>query len=82
MNFDMYDYQEDMIQKFHDNRLSSVRCRDRISKTTTIISYLLHYAIFNEQVNIAILANKGSTARDILQRDSQTAYENLPKVLQ
>ena len=81
MNFDMYDYQEDMIEKFHDNRFVICKMPRQTGKTTTIISYLLHYAIFNETVNIAILANKGSTARDILQR-LQTAYENLPKWLQ
>ena len=47
----------------------------------SVVSYLLHYAIFNDNVNIAILANKASTARDLLQR-LQTAYENLPKWLQ
>ncbi len=81
MNFDMYDYQEDMIDKFHHNRFVICKMPRQTGKTTTIISYLLHYAIFNETVNIAILANKGSTARDILQR-LQTAYENLPKWLQ
>jgi hypothetical protein len=45
------------------------------------VSYLLHYALFNDNVNIAILANKASTARDLLSR-LQTAYENLPKWLQ
>jgi len=50
-------------------------------KSTTVVSYLLHYAIFNDNSNIAILANKASTARDLLQR-LQTAYENLPKWLQ
>ena len=80
MNFDMYDYQEDMIDKFHNNRFVICKMPRQTGKTTTIISYLLHYAIFNETVNIAILANKGSTARDILQR-LQTAYENLPEWL-
>jgi hypothetical protein len=50
-------------------------------KSTTVVSYLLHYALFNDNVNIAILANKASTARDLLSR-LQTAYENLPKWLQ
>jgi hypothetical protein len=77
----MYDYQEDMIDKFHNNRFVICKMPRQTGKTTTIISYLLHYAIFNETVNIAILANKGSTARDILQR-LQTAYEHLPKWLQ
>lgn len=49
--------------------------------STTVVSYLLHYAIFNDNINIAVLANKASTARDILNR-LQTGYENLPKWLQ
>ena len=50
-------------------------------KSTTTVSYLLHYALFNPNSNIAILANKSSTARDILGR-LQLAYENIPKFLQ
>jgi hypothetical protein len=50
-------------------------------KSTTIISYLLYYSIFNDNKNIAILANKAATARDILSR-YQLAYENLPSWLQ
>jgi hypothetical protein len=49
--------------------------------STTCVSYLLHYAVFNDNVNIAILANKASTARDLLNR-LQLAYENLPKWMQ
>ena len=44
-------------------------------------AYLLWYALFNDQVNIAILANKAATAREMLQR-LQLSYENLPKWLQ
>ncbi len=50
-------------------------------KSTTCVSYLLHYAVFNDNVNIAILANKASTARDLLGR-LQLAYENLPTWMQ
>jgi len=46
-----------------------------------MVSYLLHYALFNPSVNIAILANKAATARDLLSR-LQLAYEHLPKWLQ
>ena len=49
--------------------------------STTAVSYLLHYAIFNPNVNIAILANKAQTAKDLLSR-LQLAYENLPDWLQ
>ena len=50
-------------------------------KSTTVVSYLLHYALFNDSVNIGILANKASTARELLARLA-TAYENLPKWMQ
>ena len=46
-----------------------------------MVAYLLHYAIFNDSVNIGILANKASTARELLGR-LQLAYENLPKWMQ
>ncbi len=49
--------------------------------STTVVSYLLHYAVFNDNVNIGILANKAATARELLDR-LQTAYENLPKWMQ
>ena len=50
-------------------------------KSTTVVSFLLHYAVFNDNVNIGILANKAATARELLGR-LQTAYENLPKWMQ
>ena len=50
-------------------------------KSTTSVSYLLHYVVFNDSVNVGILANKAATARDLLGR-LQTAYENLPKWMQ
>jgi len=49
--------------------------------SSTCVSYLLHYAVFNDSSNIAILANKASTARELLSR-LQLAYENLPKWMQ
>ncbi len=50
-------------------------------KSTTVVSYLLHYAVLNDNVNIGILANKAKIAMDLLGR-LQTAYENLPKWMQ
>ena len=49
--------------------------------TTTVVSYLLHYIVFNDSVTIGILGNKASTSREILSR-LQLAYENLPKWMQ
>jgi hypothetical protein len=79
--FSMYPFQEKLIQNFHDNRFNICKMPRQTGKSTTCISYLLHYAVFNDNVNIAILANKASTARDLLGR-LQLAYENLPKWMQ
>ena len=79
--FSMYKFQEKMIDNMHENRFSIYKLPRQSGKSTTIVSYLLHYALFNQNSNIAILANKSSTARDILGR-LQLAYENIPKFLQ
>ena len=79
--FSMYKFQEKMIDNMHENRFSIYKLPRQSGKSTTIVSYLLHYALFNPNSNIAILANKSSTARDILGR-LQLAYENIPKFLQ
>jgi hypothetical protein len=79
--FNMYPFQEKMVKTFHNNRFSICKLPRQSGKSTVVVSYLLHYAIFNDNVNIAILANKASTARDLLDR-LQTGYENLPKWLQ
>ena len=79
--FKLYDFQETMIDTFHAERFSICKLPRQSGKSTTIISYLIHYVIFNETVNVAILANKAATARDLLGR-FQLAYEHLPGWLQ
>ena len=74
-------FRKNLIQNFHDNRFNICKMPRQTGKSTTCVSYLLHYAVFNDNVNIAILANKASTARDLLGR-LQLAYENLPKWMQ
>ena len=79
--FDMYPFQKKLIKNFHNNRFNICKMPRQTGKSTTCVSYLLHYVIFNDNVNVAILANKASTARDLLGR-LQLAYENLPKWMQ
>jgi hypothetical protein len=79
--FEMYPFQEKLVRNFHENRFNICKMPRQTGKSTTCVSYLLHYAVFNDNVNIAILANKASTARDLLGR-LQLAYENLPKWMQ
>ena len=79
--FRTYDFQDKLIKNFHENRFNICKMPRQTGKSTTCVSYLLHYAIFNDSVNIGILANKATTARELLARLA-TAYENLPKWMQ
>ena len=79
--FKLYDFQKEMVGTFHNNRFTICKLPRQSGKSTTIIAYLLHYVLFNPTVNVAILANKAATARDLLGR-LQLAYEHLPKWLQ
>ena len=79
--FEMWPFQEDMVHTFHDNRFSIAKMPRQVGKTTTTAGYMLWCVLFQENYSIAILANKGSLARDILGR-IQYSYEYLPLWLQ
>ena len=79
--FNMYDFQEEMVKSFHENRFNIAKLPRQSGKSTIVTSYLLWYVIFNDNVNVAILANKAPTAREMLGR-LQLSYENLPKWMQ
>ena len=80
ISFDMYPYQKN-DKHVHNDRFVICKMPRQTGKSTTIISFLLHYILFNESVNCAILANKLATARELLSR-LQLAYEHLPKWMQ
>jgi hypothetical protein len=79
--FEPYDFQEEMIESVHKNRFVIMKCPRQSGKSTTMVSYLLHYILFNQNMSVAILANKLSTARELLGR-LKLAYEYLPMWLQ
>jgi hypothetical protein len=79
--FEMWDFQKEMLLNFHNNRFSICKLPRQVGKTTTSVAYLLHYILFNESVNVAVLANKSAMAREILGR-LQLAFEYLPRFLQ
>ena len=79
--FDMYDFQVDMVRKFDEDRFNIAKLPRQSGKSTIVTSYLLWYVLFNDNVNVAILANKAATAREMLGR-LQLSYENLPKWMQ
>lgn len=79
--FKLYPYQEKMFNHFNDNRFSIVLACRQSGKSISSVAYLLWYALFHSEQTIAILANKGATAQEMLMRVT-LMLENLPFFLQ
>jgi len=79
--FSMWDFQKTMVKNFMAHRFNICKLPRQVGKSTVSVAYMLHYILFNENVSVAILANKAATAREILGR-LKLAYEKLPKFLQ
>ena len=79
--FDMWPFQEEMVNTFHNNRFCIAKMPRQVGKTTTTVGYMLWSVLFNPDYTVGILANKGSLAREILDRLTK-AYEYLPLWLQ
>ena len=81
VNFELYPYQEKMFNHFNENRFNIVLACRQSGKSISSVAYLLWYAIFKSEKTIAVLANKGATAREMLARVT-LMLENLPFFLQ
>ena len=79
--FELYPYQEKMFDHFTNNRFSIVLACRQSGKSISSVAYLLWYAVFHPEKVIAILANKGATAQEMLGRVT-LMLENLPFFLQ
>jgi hypothetical protein len=81
INFKLYPYQKEMLKSFSNNRFNIITTARQAGKSTTTCAFILWYIIFNPEKTVALLANKGDTAREILGR-IQLAYQHLPIWLQ
>ena len=79
--FQLYPYQEKMFDHFTENRFSIVLACRQSGKSISSVAYLLWYAVFHPEKVIAILANKGATAQEMLGRVT-LMLEHLPFFLQ
>ncbi len=79
--FHPYPFQQELVQSFHGNRFTICKLPRQSGKSVTVTAYLIHQAIFRDNINVAILANKRETAFELMAK-LQTSYENLPKWLQ
>lgn len=77
----LYPYQREMIESYVNNRFTICACARQSGKTTATTAYILWYVLFHTDKTVAILANKGDTAIEILSR-VRLAYTDIPKFLQ
>lgn len=79
--FKLYECQKKKIRLIHENRKVILMEGRQQGKTTSAAAYILWYTLFQESKSVAILANKSSTAREIMSR-YQLMFENLPSWMQ
>jgi hypothetical protein len=75
--YDPYPYQRELIDTYHENRMSVNLLGRQLGKTATAAGYLLWYAMFNPDSTILIAAHQFSGAQEIMQR-IRYAYELCP----
>lgn len=75
--FKLYPCQKEKVRCIMDNRRVVLMEGRQQGKTVTSAACILHYTIFQEDKTVAIMANKSSAAREVLNR-YQIMYENLP----
>lgn len=75
------DYQEECIDIFDNERFSVLKFPRQSGKSTVFIAFVCHFILFNEFKNVAILANKHTQAKELLNR-IKVGYQSLPYWLQ
>ena len=81
VDFKLYPYQQDMFKQFNEHRFNVVLACRQSGKSISACAYLLWFALFKPEKTVAILANKGATAREMLSRIT-LMLENIPFFLQ
>jgi len=81
ITFEMYDFQEEIIENYFLERKVIVKLPRQMGKTTTTAAFFLWYVLFQTHKVCAILANKAPIAQEILNR-IQIMYENIPSFIQ
>ena len=72
-----FEYQERLIDSYHENRFSISLMPRQTGKSTSAAGYLLWYAMFVPDSTILVAAHKYTGSQEIMQR-VRYAYENCP----
>ena len=77
VKFNLYDFQENMIRTYQNNRWCISKIARQSGKTETTAAYLAWFALFHPDKTILVAANKLANAKEIINR-IQGIYEELP----
>jgi hypothetical protein len=78
--FDLYPFQEDVLQEFNENRYNIVLKSRQLGISTLIAGYSLWMMLFNNDKNILVIATKQETAKNLVTK-VRVMYDNLPSWL-
>jgi len=62
------DYQEEILDLYTKNRFSILMASRQVGKTVSAAITILHFILFNNDKNVMIIANKGDTAIEIVDK--------------
>jgi len=79
--FKLRGYQGKLIEHYNNNRFNVVLASRQSGKSITSCGYLLWFLLFHPEVTVAVLANKGAIAREMVAR-IVTMLESVPFFLQ
>jgi hypothetical protein len=78
--FNLYNYQEEVLDGYVNNRFNILLSARQTGKTETTAAFILWYCIFQKSKNVLIASNKSANAKEIIAK-IQNAYEELPNWL-
>lgn len=79
-NIKLRDYQREILDNFVNNRFNILMCSRQTGKTISSSIFILHTMLFNNDKNIMIVANVGSTSVEITDK-IKSIYSLIPYYL-
>jgi hypothetical protein len=76
--FKLFDFQEDMIDRFREDRFNVVLKSRQLGLSTVTAAYVLWFILFRRSKNVVIIATKQSTA-GLMVHTVQQMYRDLPE---
>ena len=76
-HIELRDYQREMLDNFVNNRFNILMASRQVGKTISASIFMLHTILFNNDKNVMIVANKGDTAVEIVDK-IKSIYTLLP----